>query len=665
MKNRLSTSSSLYLRQHADNPVHWQPWDQQALEEASEENKLLIVSIGYAACHWCHVMEHESFSDPEVAALMNRHFVCIKVDREERPDLDHQYMAAVQLINGQGGWPLNCITLPDGKPVFGGTYFRRNDWMALLDRLVTLWRVAPGELQKHADDLTRSVRDYEHISGSGVTPGTTFNIKEIAEQLINQTDPRQGGTYGAPKFPMPPLQECLLNLTEAGVNAESANLAVNALRKMAQGGIHDHLGGGFARYTVDGAWRIPHFEKMLYDNAQLGGLFARAFALSGDVMFRDTSYRILQFLNSSLRGKEGFYMGSIDADSEGEEGKFYTWTASEMNEILGTDAPLFMARYNCKLDGNFEHGRNILYTLQSENEFIENYSSKEPDIAQRLQLSEKRMLESREQRIAPQTDTKCVTAWNAMLVSSLVTMSEAFGDVALLELARDLMARVLDHSRRNGGRLMHLLGSGDTAIPAFLDDYAASIQALTDLYSVTFIENYLAEASQLITFTIEHFSDEENTMFHFGDDILEYPVARKMELHDHVIPSSNAMMAAALRRIAFYTENLHLLERSQAMTARMHHRCLKHPSSHGTWISVLLEEAVPVWEITITGTGGTEAARELRRRFGKNLLIRLTHESKSASGERLMLVPCRQKSCMTPFSTVEGLSQFLLSEGKG
>ncbi|MFO7722735.1 MAG: thioredoxin domain-containing protein [Bacteroidales bacterium] len=642
--------------------LHWQPWDRQSLDQASAENKLIIVSIGYAACHWCHVMEHESFSDPEVAALMNRYFVCIKVDREERPDLDQQYMAAVQLINGQGGWPLNCITLPDGKPVFGGTYFRRNDWMVLLDRLATLWKATPGEIQKHADDLTSSVRGYEQISGAGMPPDNSIDLPGIAEQLIRQIDPRQGSTYGAPKFPMPPLQECLLNLTEAGVSTESGNLAVNALRKMAQGGIHDHLGGGFARYTVDGAWRIPHFEKMLYDNAQLAGLFARAFTVSGEALFRDTAYRILYFLNSNLRNSEGFYLGSIDADSEGEEGKFYTWTASEINEILGTDAPLFMARYNCKLDGNFEHGRNILYTLQSENEFIENYSSKEPDIVQRLQVSEKRMLEARAQRIPPQTDTKCVTAWNAMLVSSMVSMSDAFGDPDALDMACDLMAGVLDHSRRNAGRLMHLLGSGDAAIPAFLDDYAASILALTDLYSVTFRESYIAEASQLTTFVIAHFSDEEHIMFHFGDDTLEYPVARKMELHDHVVPSSNAMMAAALRRMAFYTESHPLLDRSQAMTVRMHHRCLKHPSSHGAWISELVREVIPAWEITIRGKGGFEAAMELRRRFGKKLLIRLTPESKSASGERLMLVPCRQKSCKAPFSSVDDLSDFLAGE---
>lgn len=668
MKNRLLNASSLYLRQHSGNPVHWQPWDEEALQSAANQNRLIIVSIGYAACHWCHVMEHESFGDTEVADLMNRHFVCIKIDREERPDLDQQYMTAIQLLNGQGGWPLNCIALPDGRPVFGGTYFRRADWMTLLGQLNELWQKNPAAMERQASDIRRGVKESDYISGDAgveeILPGDT---DIIAERINSRIDTVYGGLKGAPRFPMVPLATFMLM---AGMEVSYTQLSSSVftmLRKMHQGGIYDHLGGGFSRYSVDAGWRVPHFEKMLYDNAQLAGLYAQAFAETGDELFREVSYGILHFLRCELKSDEGGYYGSVDADSEEEEGRFYTWESSEISSLLGEDADLFLRYYNCRSGGNFEQGRNILHPLQTDDEFWATESLDKGIGYKMLKSSREILLKEREKRIRPQTDTKCITAWNALLVSGLVEMYKAFQDDSLLIEAQFLMKEILQKAKRSTDPgLNHLFGLHDTLVPGFLDDYAQVSFALTDLYSVTFHQDYLEEAENLVVYAMDHFSDPESGLFFFISKEESYPVARKTEIHDHVTPSSNAVLAETLLRLSFYRSEISYEARSRLMLSAIKPSLVSNPVSFGWWARVALLLTHQPWQVTLYGNKAREWGLELVKESLPSILIRIAVENEhddSNSAESFM-VPCRGKVCYEPVRDPGSLRALIKGEAE-
>jgi uncharacterized protein len=656
MENTLNKATSAYLRQHATNPVHWQPWGDEALSRARDGQKLMIVSIGYAACHWCHVMEHESFSNPEVAELMNRHFIAIKVDREERPDIDQQYMAAVMRLNGNGGWPLNCITLPDGRPVFGGTYFRKDDWMMILERLAALWQHSPDSLIEHATVLTEEVARDERVASDLLPPDFSRpEVVAMAETILRHMDPVNGGTRGAPKFPMPPLLTLLTALSAWGFSPEALPAATLTLRKMLQGGIHDHLGGGFARYAVDAGWRIPHFEKMLYDNAQLAGLYARAYAYTGDDDFRLAAYGILHFLQTEMQCPDGGFYGSVDADSEGEEGRYYTWTADEIREILGADAPLFMQYYNCKEEGNADNGRNILYTLQDENA-VWGFAGVDPEEGKKvMDRCRKALLARRGDRIPPFTDKKQVTSWNALLVSGLVEMSRAFNDPGVLSVASRLMEDLIARTLLDGQRIRHLFGSEDDRTEGFLDDYAAVILALTDLYGCTFDEALISTANKLLQVVLDHFPDHGSGLFFYIPDDMHYPVSRKMELYDQVTPSSNAMMAVALHRMAFYAGRQELDEQYRRITGHMKSGLLRNPASHGTWGVAMLPLVLAPWEVAISGNGARECAIAISRRNIPGLLVRVITDEAGAETAPLTIVPCRSKTCHEPVHSAEAL----------
>jgi uncharacterized protein len=654
MKNRLEKASSLYLRQHAGNPVHWQPWGQEALDEARAGNKLLLVSIGYAACHWCHVMEHEAFSNSEVAALMNKHFVCIKVDREEHPDIDQQYMTAVTLLTGRGGWPLNCFALPDGRPVYGGTYFRRDDWMHVLERLSYLWHTRPEDLVESAVSITEGVSGHDHIGYDRADRELTADwFVSAAETLEQSMDKEHGGTAGAPKFPMPPLIFAMLSIAGKGLHSEVGTLATFTLKQMQKGGIHDHLGGGFARYSVDHAWRIPHFEKMLYDNAQLLTCYASAYRSTRDPVFRETAYGILFFLNTLMRHSAGGYYGSMDADSEGEEGRFYTWTQAEIESVLGDDAQKFLHHYSCTPEGNFEEGRNILYLNLKD--------SDSGDIAalERFRAGRKALFLHRSGRVHPATDTKLIASWNCMLVSALVEAHLAFDDADLLEAARNLMLVITDNALRADGRLKHLFGANDAPIDGVLEDYGAAILALVDLYQVTFDKSYTALAAKLMLYVLADFQEPKSGMFYFVSEKQYAPVARKMELYDHVTPSSNAMVALGLYRLSFLLDKPEWLLHSERMAGNMKGRVTSAPTSHGTWLSLMLEMIAPGWQVTLSGAGALAAAKEITKRSGANVLVRLSGDENQTPDEPLQLVACRDKTCFPPFTTLEELFEMM------
>jgi uncharacterized protein YyaL (SSP411 family) len=657
MENLLHTSSSLYLRQHATNPVHWRPWSDEALKQAAESNKLFIISIGYAACHWCHVMEHESFSDSVVAAQMNADFVCIKVDREERPDLDQQYMAAVQLLTGRGGWPLNCIALPDGRPVYGGTYFRKDDWTVVLERLSYLWHKSPNDLIRQAEELTKGVSSSERLFSDLADHTLDASVVEqIVQPLMGHLDRTNGGTRGAPKFPMPPLIDLLFAFADAGKDADMEQQALLTLRRMAFGGIHDHLGGGFARYAVDEIWRIPHFEKMLYDNAQLLGLYSVAWQRDPEPVFMLAAQGIHRFLNQEFKHSEGGYAGSIDADSEGEEGRYYTWTAAELTELLGEHAPVFMEYYNCKTDGNFEHGRNALYTLQSDLEFFEATGYDPETASELLDVCRSRLLAARNKRTPPATDPKQITAWNAMLASNLITYGIVFDDDAALMDADKLVDAMKQHALQPDGSLLHLFGHEDARIGGFLDDYAQVILALTDLYSLHFRQSDLEVAIALTEKVFDQFHDPASGLFFYSPRNQPVPVARKMELHDHVIPSSNASMALALQRLSFLAQRDDWRVASQRMTGNMKSSWIKVPVSYGLWCVVVLHELFPTWEVTVSGTGAQEAARMISDTLRNQVLVRCDSDPKQ---HELVIVPCKNQVCHAPVKSVEALTDLI------
>ncbi|HFB61375.1 MAG TPA: thioredoxin domain-containing protein, partial [Bacteroidetes bacterium] len=427
--NHLIHETSPYLLQHAHNPVDWYPWGKEAFEKARRENKLVLVSIGYAACHWCHVMEKESFENEDVAGFMNDHFVCIKVDREQRPDVDHQYMDAVQLLTGRGGWPLNCFALPDGRPVWGGTYFPPKQWMSVLDHLNRLWQNEPQKLKEQAGQLARGIRQNNLLRLSAT--GRPFKKSDLDKALTSwrrHFDLTWGGSSGAPKFPMPSNYRFLLNQYYHNGDKSLLHYVELSLEKMAQGGIDDHLGGGFARYSTDSRWEVPHFEKMLYDNAQLLSLYAEAYRLTRKPLYKQVVYQTAGFLQRELLSPDGGFYASLDADSEGGEGNFYVWTKKETDSLLGEEAPLFNAAYSVTAAGNWETGKNVLFVQKDLKTLAGNFHLTPQEAEKRLASCRRKLFEARSRRTRPATDTKVLTSWNALTITGLLSAYGAFGD---------------------------------------------------------------------------------------------------------------------------------------------------------------------------------------------------------------------------------------------
>ncbi|HVV54870.1 MAG TPA: thioredoxin domain-containing protein, partial [Mucilaginibacter sp.] len=435
--NRLANSSSPYLLQHARNPVDWYPWGPEALQKAKDENKLIIVSIGYSACHWCHVMEHESFEDEKVAAVMNEYFVCIKVDREERPDVDQVYMSALQLMTGRGGWPLNCICLPDQRPVYGGTYFRKNDWVSLLFNLADFYKNKPAEAEEYAARLTEGVRQYESVTL--IDTRKEYNradLELIVRNWERYFDNTEGGIGSAPKFPMPNNWLFLMRYAHLMEDENVARQVKLTLHKMAFGGIYDHIGGGFARYSVDGRWHVPHFEKMLYDNAQLLALYAEAGIWDYDPLYPQTADEIVAFVQRELTSPGGGFYSALDADSEGVEGKFYTFTRNEIELVLGADADLFCTSYHITEEGNWEEeGTNVLFRKESDEQLAKAMGLGIDDLLSKIRDAKAKVFEARSKRVRPGLDHKILASWNGLMLKGLCEAYRVFGKAEYLELA--------------------------------------------------------------------------------------------------------------------------------------------------------------------------------------------------------------------------------------
>ncbi|OIQ40963.1 MAG: thioredoxin domain-containing protein [Bacteroidetes bacterium MedPE-SWsnd-G1] len=625
--NDLINESSPYLLQHAHNPVNWKPWNQATLDLAKKENKLIIISVGYAACHWCHVMEHESFEDEEVAKLMNENFINIKVDREERPDVDQVYMNAVQLMTGKGGWPLNCITLPDGRPIFGGTYFQKEQWMNALNQLSDLYANKPETAIEYAEKLTEGVQNSELITLN--TDEAVFTTQEIKDAISNwktTLDYNLGGNNTAPKFPMPTNYSYLLRYGFQAQDQQISDYTNTTLTKMAYGGMYDQIGGGFARYSVDAKWHVPHFEKMLYDNGQLVSLYADAFLLTKNELYKETVIETLEFVERELMNENGGFYSSLDADSntasgELEEGAFYVWTKTELQKLLGNDFDLFSDYYNVNNYGFWEHDNYVLIRNESDKAFSQKHNISIIELKNTVIEWKKLLFEERSKRDKPRLDDKILTSWNALMLRGYIDAYKVFDKKHYLDVALKNAHFLVASQLREDGGLNHNYKDGKSTINGYLEDYSTLIDAFISLYEVTLDEQWLNTSKQLADYTFDHFFDDTSGMFFFTSDEDQNLIARKMEVSDNVIPASNSIMARNLAKLSHYYSNKHYLKTSKQMLNNIKESMIEYPSGYSNWLQLASDFSSSYYEIAIAGPESLYKLKEINQVYIPNKLI--------------------------------------------
>jgi hypothetical protein len=659
--NELIHETSPYLLQHAHNPVKWQPWGEKALTRAKTENKLLLISIGYSACHWCHVMEHESFEDPEVASVMNDHFVCIKVDREERPDIDHIYMSAVQLLTGRGGWPLNCIALPDGRPIWGGTYFQKENWIQALEAVTGFYSENPEKTEEYAVKLQHGIEQNSLVPVSGVdSDAIPVRIPELLKKWQNQFDTKHGGTKGAPKFMLPNNWQFLLQAGQLTQDQKIPEQVRLTLQKMAFGGLYDQVGGGFSRYSTDEIWKVPHFEKMLYDNAQLLSLYSKAYKTDPNPLYKQVVSETVTFLKRELLSPENGFYSALDADSEGEEGKFYVWEKPELQQVLRGDFDLFSDYYNINSLGFWEHNQYILMRTEENDAFAAKHQLLAEELELKVEGWKQLLLEEREKRIRPGLDDKILTSWNALTILGLISCYTAFGDPEYLEPtlknADFLKQKMMDEN----GRLLHSYKNDQAKISGFLEDYAFVIQAFTAVFEATGQREWLDEARQLTEITFRDFFDEQKSIFYFTANDQKDLITRTIEVHDNVIPASNSVMANNLFRLSYLLNQPDYLKIARKMLDRISGNMIDYPSGYSNWSQLMLNLTEPHFEVAIVGENAVNLLNELQKNHLPNVIFCAGTtenglpllQNRSVPGKTLIYV-CRDNSCQLPVKTVE------------
>ena len=671
--NRLANSSSPYLKEHADNPVDWYEWGPEALQKAEKENKPLIISIGYASCHWCHVMEEESFMDTAVARIMNENFISIKVDREERPDIDQIYLEAAQLISGNSGWPLNAFALPDGKPFYAATYFPKDQWVMMLQQVVKTYQQENANVLKQAEALTKALQESEAVTATTNVAAslTKETYQNIFSKWQSSFDFNAGGLVGAPKFPMPAIWEFLLQNYYLTNNKKALEIVTTTLDEMAKGGIYDHLGGGFARYSTDDAWKVPHFEKMLYDNAQLVSLYAHAFQLSRSSLYEEVTRETLAFVKKEMMSPEGGFWSSINADSEGEEGKYYCWTKTEILKSLGKEEGEMLAEYYQVTDsGNWEHKKNILHAKVSKQEFAAGIKMSEEDCIQILQDGERELLNVRSKRVRPTTDTKILLSWNALMLKSFVDAYLALSEAEYLQMALT-NARFLEKNMiQKNGRLWRNFSNGKASTEAFLDDYALLSKSFIHLYQATFDIHWLETARLVMGYAIAHFRNGQSEMFYYTSDEAENLIARKMEVADNVIPSSNAVMAEAMYMLGQYYAEDSLVEMSTSMLKHVAKEFNTDLPYYSQWANLLGLVTYQPYEVAVMGDQSLEMSREMQRNYlpttffmgGDKENLPLLKNKGVTNGT--MIYVCRNKTCKLPERKVAQAMKQLIIKGR-
>ena len=619
--NRLIQEKSPYLLQHADNPVDWYPWGAEAFSRAVRENKPVFLSIGYATCHWCHVMAHESFEDTAVAALLNKDFICIKVDREERPDIDSIYMSVCQMLTGQGGWPLSVFLTPEKKPFFTGTYIPKESRFGitgltdLLPRITRSWQERRNDLVASAEEIAAALHQ-EQKSHHDDIPDISF-LHQGYEELVLRFDAEYGGFGRAPKFPTPHILLFLLRFWKRTGNTRALTMVEKTLGAMRSGGIFDQVGGGFHRYSTDAQWRVPHFEKMLYDQAFLVMAYTEAYQATHNPEFRKTAEEIISYVVRNLTSPEGAFFSAENADSEGGEGTFYLWTAGETEKILGKEDTRFaVPAFGITHAGNYQdtgtsRGQNILYRTKSIAELASSFGISETDLEIRLESIRARLFTAREQRSHPLLDDKILTDGNGLFIAALAQAARTFGNEKYLAAARRAIQFVLTRMRTTKGGLLHRYRDGEPAIPAFGDDYAFIIKALIELYESTFEPAYLSSARELNTLFLEHFWDDVQGGFFTISDTAEILLMRKKEIYDGAIPSCNSVAFENLVRLTHLTGDASNEQRASELSRCFAAPVHQSPSAHA-WFLCALDSAIgPVHDVVIVGERDADDTRAM------------------------------------------------------
>jgi len=621
--NALIKETSPYLLQHAHNPVDWHAWNDATLEKAKTENKLVLISVGYSSCHWCHVMEHESFEDSLVAQVMNTNYINIKVDREERPDVDQVYINAVQLMKGSAGWPLNVVALPDGRPIWGDTYLPKEQWVTVLNQISKLYKENPNALIEQAENIQNGINSIAIVAVNNDAP--VFE-KQFIENAVNNWsktfDNTFGGTTGAPKFMMPNNYHFLLRYAYQTNNSTLLDFVNLTLKKMAYGGIYDHIAGGFSRYSTDGKWHIPHFEKMLYDNGQLMSLYSKAYQVTKSPLYKDVVEQSLAFIEREMSSPGGGFYSSLDADTEGEEGKFYVWTQEVADKLK-----LSLEEVNTS-----------------------------------LARSKATLMIERDKRVRPGLDDKVLTSWNALMLNGYIDAYRAFGNQAYLDRALKNANFLANTMMQKDYRLNRNYKSGKSVINAFLDDYALLIDAFTNMYQITFDEQWLNKAKGLTDYTLAHFKDEESGMMHYASDLDPDLIARKMELADNVIPSSNSSFARAIYKLGIFTYEDSYVQIAEQMMRNMVEEisATDIPNFYSNWCLLYSEMNLRPYEVAIVGDDYQSKLSALQKRYVPNALylggkdegdLELLQD-KLQEGETMIYV-CQNRVCKLPVMEVE------------
>ncbi|HRI04294.1 MAG TPA: thioredoxin domain-containing protein [Pyrinomonadaceae bacterium] len=659
--NRLINETSPYLLQHAHNPVDWYPWGAEAFERANDEDKPVLVSIGYSACHWCHVMEHESFEDPAVAAVQNEHFINIKVDMEERPDVDQIYMNFVQLTTGRGGWPMNVFLTPDKRPFFGGTYFPpaprygMPSWQQILISISEAYKNKRDELETSANNIVSELRRMSVVEAATGTLSTDM-LDAAQASFVRTFDTVNGGFGGAPKFPAAMSLEFLLRYHHRTGEDMALSIVTHSLDKMANGGIYDQLGGGFHRYTVDAIWLVPHFEKMLYDNAQLARVYLHAYQVTGNEFYKRIAVETLEYIRREMLDASGGFYSTQDADSEGEEGKFFVWSVEEIGEILGDGAKEFCEYFDVTAEGNFE-GHNIL-------------NVKNPVAIAPGSDLKKKLFDEREKRIKPGRDEKVLTAWNGLMLAAFADAAGVLGNDEYLQIAKR-NAEFLMTEMQNGGRLYRTWKDGTAKLNGYVEDYANVADGLIVLYQVSGEVKYLSEARRLADLMITEFWDEDNGGFFFTSNDHEELVVRNKDFYDNATPSGNSVAADVLLRLAKLTGD-DKYERFAVTVLRLAaSQIRRHPQGFGRALSALEFHIGKTKEIVVIRAKGNELEQDILRRYLPDAVIALSSDPETdaavvplvkdrglVDGKTAVFV-CEDFVCQRPVTEAEELEAVL------
>lgn len=679
MPNRLAEETSPYLLQHANNPVDWYPWSPEALGRAKAEGKPIFLSIGYSACHWCHVMEHESFENPDIAKILNDNFVSIKVDREERPDLDHIYMDAVQSIAGRGGWPMSVFLTTDLEPFFGGTYWPPTASMGMpgFDRVLAAvmdaWQNRRAEAVEQAGRLAEHLRGMSHLPRGEAALGPDL-LRTAAATLERIYDHRHGGFGGAPKFPHPMDLQLLLRVWRREHRDGVLQMVTNTLDKMSAGGVYDQLGGGFHRYSVDDHWLVPHFEKMLYDNALLSKCLIEAYQATGNEAYATTARETFDWVLREMTHAEGCFYSTQDADSEGVEGKFYVWSTAEIRTILGDAAKAFCYCYDVSDEGNFE-GENILNRPKTLEQCGKILNRDPAELAAELAAGRDKLLAVRNTRVWPGLDDKVLVSWNALMIDSLALAAGVLNEPRYLEAATRAARFILDHLRGPDGRLLHTCRGGQAKLAAYLDDYTSLINALVTLYEASFDESWIDEAVRLADIVLEQFVDPKGGGFFYTAADHEQLISRHKDIHDSSVPSGNAMAATSLVRLGKLCGRGDYLQKAQETLDSFATLMLEHATATGQMLLALDMHLGPTPELVLLGKPGSNEMQrvvaDLRRRFVPNKLVALRPTGKAAAtqspylkdlfagkqatGNEPTLFVCRDFTCEAPIVGVDAI----------